>query len=118
MRESLISVIIPTYNRSTVLSRAIGSVLAQRSVDWELIIVDDGSTDGTENVARKFLNDGRVSFIRLENGGAPRARNAGLKQARGEWIVFLDSDDELLPGYFEFFMKNQVPGIDVYYCSF
>ena len=123
---ALISVIIPTYNRKTVLPRAVDSVLAQKGAEFELIIVDDGSTDDTERVIcgtrishlgiRSSKNEARVPspesrFFRQEkNLGPAAARNLGIKEAKGEWIAFLDSDDEWKPGklkaQLEFFRKN------------
>ena len=90
------SVIIPTYNRADVLSRAIESVLEQSYQDFELIIVDDGSTDGTESVVHQY-DDDRLIYITQSNAGANAARNRGIKAATGEYIAFLDSDDEFLP---------------------
>lgn len=96
-RSITVSIIIPTYNRAHLLPRAICSVLKQSFHDWELIIVDDGSTDDTEEVVRDF-SDPRVRYIRHDtNRGAPAARNTGIRAARGRYIAFLDSDDEWLP---------------------
>jgi glycosyltransferase involved in cell wall biosynthesis len=95
--RSHVSVIMPTYNRAHVLGRAIKSVLEQTFTDFELIIVDDGSTDNTEEVIKSF-NDPRIRCIRHErNRGVSAARNTGIKIARGDCIAFQDSDDEWLP---------------------
>jgi glycosyltransferase involved in cell wall biosynthesis len=95
--KPVVSVIIPTYNRVGVLRRSIQSVLAQTYRDFELIIVDDGSTDNTEEVVRSY-SDPRIRFIRQEkNRGAAVAYNIGIKAAHGEYIALLDSDDEWLP---------------------
>lgn len=95
-----VSVIIPTYNRLTTLPRAVDSVMAQTWADWDLWIVDDGSTDGTQDWVKSHLADdletGRVQFLRIENGGVSRARNLGVKNSDGQWLAFLDSDDEWL----------------------
>ncbi len=93
-----VSVIIPTYNRAHMVGRAIRSVLNQTYQDFELIIVDDASTDNTEEVVKSFNNE-RLRYIRLrENSGSSVApRNTGIEIARGEYIAFLDSDDEWLP---------------------
>ncbi|MFA4662862.1 glycosyltransferase family 2 protein [Pyrococcus kukulkanii] len=97
MSRPTVSVIIPTYNRAQMLVRAIRSVLNQTFEDFELIIVDDASTDDTPKVV-EGIRDGRVRYIRLEkNSGGPVARNTGIKKARGKYIALLDDDDEWLP---------------------
>ncbi|MCD7804505.1 MAG: glycosyltransferase [Oscillospiraceae bacterium] len=89
----MISVIIPTYNRSETIERSIRSVLNQTYSDLECIVVDDGSTDNTAEVVQS-INDGRVRYYRLEhNSGACAARNKGIELAVGEYIAFQDSDD-------------------------
>jgi glycosyltransferase involved in cell wall biosynthesis len=91
----LVSVIIPTYNRAVVLERAIGSVLAQSFRDYELIVVDDGSTDATQDVIARY--EGRLIALSQENWGVAAARNLGMRHSSGELVSFLDSDDEWLP---------------------
>ena len=92
-----VSIIIPTYNREHLLGRAIQSILNQTYQDFELIIVDDGSTDNTEKLVRKF-NSERIKYIRHgENKGPSTARNTGIKSAKGDYIAFQDSDDEWMP---------------------
>jgi len=94
----LVSVIIPTYNRAGTVRRAIRSVLSQDYQNFEVLVVDDGSTDETPSLFGGNVEDGRLKFIRLErNVGGAQARNAGLALARGEFIAFLDSDDEWFP---------------------
>ena len=92
-----ISVVIPTYNRNEILKRAINSILSQTFQDWELIVVDDCSTDSTFEVVNSLsLNDRRIRYHKLErNSGANAARNQGIKLAKAELISFLDSDDEM-----------------------
>ena len=92
----MISVIIPLYNKETTIEQSIRSLLTQSFSDFELIVVDDGSTDGSAEKIRG-ITDERMILICQENGGPSKARNTGVKHARGEWIVFLDADDELLP---------------------
>jgi glycosyltransferase involved in cell wall biosynthesis len=97
----MVSVIIPTYNRRHTILRAIESVLAQSFTDFEILVVDDGSTDDTlETMAA--LTDDRIRVIRhASNRGAAAARNTGMRTARGEFIAWLDSDDEWLPDKIE-----------------
>ncbi len=89
----MVSIIIPTYNRADLLERAIKSVLAQTFTNWELLIIDDGSTDNTKSIIEKYLSDKRIKYIYQENKGPGAARNNGIRQAGGEFIAFLDSDD-------------------------
>jgi len=91
-----ISVIIPTYNRVGTLGRAIDSVRAQSYGDFELLVVDDGSTDGSEELVRGY-GDGRIRYLRQPRQGANPARNLGLAEARAPLVTFLDSDDFFLP---------------------
>lgn len=92
-----ISVIIPTYNRSDVISRAIESVLTQTFPDFELLIIDDCSTDNTKQIVNRF-DDPRVCYFRHDmNQGGSAARNTGIDHAEGDYIAFLDSDDEWFP---------------------
>ena len=87
------SIIMATYNRGYCISRAIDSVLAQSFKEWELIIVDDGSSDNTEEIVKKY-NDKRIKYIKLsKNSGVNVARNRGYKEAKGEWCFILDSDN-------------------------
>ncbi len=89
----LVSVVIPSFNRKILLQRALQSVLRQTFTDYELIVVDDGSEDGTRDLP--ILKESKIRFIRLEeNHGVSRARNIGVKESSGDWIAFLDSDDE------------------------
>jgi glycosyltransferase involved in cell wall biosynthesis len=96
-----VSIIIPTYNRSHVVGQAIKSVLHQTCQDFEIIVVDDASTDNTEDVVNGH-NDTRIHYLRhKQNYGAPRARNTGADVARGEYLAFLDSDDVWYPKLLE-----------------
>ena len=88
------SVIMPVYNRESYLTRSIGSVLRQDYTDWELILVDDGSTDGSYETCLSYQSDDkRIRCIHQENSGAGAARNVGIYAARGDYLLFLDSDD-------------------------
>lgn len=90
-----VSVIVPTYNRCVLLKRALESIFAQTFSDYEVIVIDDGSTDDTAEMMRK--NFPNVIYSQQQNKGVSSARNNGLLEAKGEWIAFLDSDDEWLP---------------------
>ncbi|MBI4219431.1 MAG: glycosyltransferase [Chloroflexi bacterium] len=93
----LVSVIIPTFNRANLVERAVRSVLAQTVQDFEILVVDDASKDDTERVVRA-IRDPRVTYTRHDrNRGPGAARNTGIAKARGEFLAFLDSDDEWLP---------------------
>ena len=90
------SVVIPVYNRASLLAQALRSVLAQSDQDFEIIVVDDGSTDDPVRVV-DALSDLRIVIIRQDNRGGGAARNTGIDRARGRFVAFLDSDDEYLP---------------------
>ena len=118
----MVSVIVPTFNRAHMIGRAIRSVLNQTYGDFEIIVVDDGSADNTEEVVAAF-EDERVRYIRLEeNSGTSAApRNAGIKAARGDYIALLDSDDEWLPQKLEKQIdkfKSVSSDVGVVYCGF
>ena len=91
----MVSVIIPTYNRVHTLKRAVDSVLSQTYKEYEIIIIDDGSTDGTGSIIQSYYKN--VRFFSIAHSGVSRARNTGIENAKGEWISFLDSDDYWLP---------------------
>lgn len=96
----LFSVIIPTYNRSGFITEAVDTILQQTYQEYEVIVVDDGSTDDTAKVIeRKYGSDSRVRYFYKENEERAVARNFGLRQARGEYAVFFDSDDLMKPHY-------------------
>ncbi len=101
---SKVSVIIPTYNNAEFLSQAIESVIAQTHKDIEIIVVDDGSTDNTRDVMQGYA--GRAIYIRQENAGPSKARNAGILRAKGEYIAFLDADDVWFPNKIEEQLKT------------
>jgi len=95
-----ISLIIPVYNCEKVLSHSLSSVKAQHFTDFEVILIDDGSTDGSRSICNKFSQeDPRFITIHQPNAGASSARNTGIKQSSGRWIVFMDSDDAIGPDY-------------------
>jgi glycosyltransferase involved in cell wall biosynthesis len=108
MNKALVSTIIPVYNRAELLRQAVASVVAQTYRPIEIIVVDDGSTDHTSQVLEELTADhpGLIRVVRQANAGPGAARQAGLLQARGEFIQFLDSDDLLLPCKFELQVKG------------
>ena len=105
----LISVVIPAYNAEQFLDETLESVLSQTYENWECIIVNDGSTDNTESVAKKWCEkDTRFRYFYKENSGASDTRNLGIKKARGEYIAFLDADDLYMPNFLEICLENLV----------
>ena len=92
--SELVSIIMPSYNTGRFIAETIESVLAQTYTNWELIIVDDCSTDNTNDIVTEFLSDTRICYIKNDtNSGAAASRNRALREAKGKWIAFLDSDD-------------------------
>ncbi|MBQ3453639.1 MAG: glycosyltransferase family 2 protein, partial [Thermoguttaceae bacterium] len=113
------SVVVPVYNVRQWVGRAIESILAQTFEDFELILIDDGSTDDSAEVIAQYT-DPRVKLIRQENRGQGGARNRGIEASTGKWITFLDPDDQWLPGFLEDYYRviSDHPGIDLCYSSF
>ena len=98
--DKLVSLIIPVYNQKAFLKRCLDSVLAQTYQNLEIIIIDDGSTDGSDVICNNYANiDIRIQLIHKENGGVSSARNIGLELAKGDYVTFLDSDDYLVKNY-------------------
>ncbi|EKS08087.1 glycosyltransferase family 2 protein [Leptospira santarosai] len=115
MNEPLISVIIPSYNRATDLKRAIRSVINQSYKNWELIVVDNSSSDNTDDVVTSFQNP-RITLLKIKNHGVIAAsRNLGFKNAKGEFIALLDSDDWWKPKKLEFAVDALNKGADIVY---
>lgn len=92
----MISVVIPLYNKEPIIENSLRSVLSQDYNDFEIVVVNDGSTDRSADIVMK-IDDSRIRLIEQENGGPSKARNTGVRNAKGEWIVFLDADDEFVP---------------------
>lgn len=116
----MISVVIPTYNRRELLGRAVQSVLCQTERELEVIIVDDGSDDGTEEAVREMKErDGRVRYARQDRQGACAARNLGVRMARGEWVAFQDSDDTWRENKLACQLRQlRDTGADIVFCAF
>jgi glycosyltransferase involved in cell wall biosynthesis len=114
-----VSVVIPLYNKGPYIARALNSVLAQTFQDFEVIVVDDGSTDDGAEVVRGF-DDPRIRLIQQENQGVSAARNRGIEAARAELVAFLDADDEWLPGFLRTIEKliQRYPNSGAYVTSY
>ena len=118
MNNPLISVIVPCYNQAQYLDECLQSVLDQTYSNWECIIVNDGSPDNTEEVAKKWLaKDSRFRYFYKENGGLSSARNFGIKKAEGEWILPLDSDDKIGDCYLEKAQIHFHEDFKIIYCK-
>ena len=111
--NNLFSIIIPTYNRSGSLPNAIDSVLQQEAGNWDLIIIDDGSTDDTQAVIQNYLRDKRIKYSFQRNSGVSAARNKGIELARGNYVIFLDSDDLFLPGLISTLNTIEIENFDL-----
>jgi len=103
----LFSVIIPTYNRAILLRRAIQSVCHQTYENWELLVMDDGSADNTEQTVKAFP-DSRIHYHKLKHGERSTARNLGIQRACGKYICFMDDDDIYGADYLRKFFENSV----------
>lgn len=118
----MISVIVPVYNTEKWLPRCIESVLSQSFGDFELLLVDDGSNDGCSVMCDEYAAiDNRIRVFHKKNGGASSARNLGLKEAKGEWICFVDSDDEFLPNGLQVMadgISDEVSMVMAGYCEY
>jgi glycosyltransferase involved in cell wall biosynthesis len=112
-----VSVIIPTYNAALTLARAVDSALRQAGCELDVVVIDDGSSDQTSSVLERYRTQVRV--IRQANRGVASARNAGIEAAQGDFLAFLDSDDEWLPGKLEkqLALFVEEPELDVVYCG-
>ncbi len=121
--KHMFSVILPTYNRSGIVCRAIESVLRQSFRDFELLVADDGSIDGTVPLLRKKyageIADGRIRILELEHGGVCAARNAAIAAASGEWIAYVDSDNAVSADFLQTFADGMAanPGARNFYAA-
>src|ERR1043165_833378 len=119
MAGDLVSVIIPAYNAGKYIAESIQSVIAQTYTDWELIVVDDGSTDDTASVVQAFVRrESRVKYFFQENGRLGKARNTGIRNSQGNLIAFLDSDDLWIESKLELQMRAlREHNADLVYCN-
>lgn len=101
----LISVIVPIYNVAPYLRECLDSILSQTHRNLEIILINDGSTDGSEEIAKEYLQDSRVGLISQKNGGLSQARNVGMRKATGDFVIFVDSDDYLSLSFLEEMLK-------------
>ena len=116
---SMISVIIPIYNREKTLENCIHSVLNTSYKNLEVILVDDGSTDNSLEICRKYeCLDNRICVLMKENGGVSSARNMGIDNAHGDWVAFVDSDDMVQPEHFSIIEQADKIGADMTMCMF
>jgi len=118
---AIVSIIIPTYNRKKTLIEAIESVLSQTFKDFELLVIDDGSNDGTREIMDQYCQtDSRIKYFYQQNNGRSSARNKGLNESTGTYVTFLDSDDLYLPEKIEkqVSVLNKHPEFDLVYCLF
>jgi glycosyltransferase involved in cell wall biosynthesis len=113
----MISILTPTHNREKLIQRTIRSVLAQTWHNWELIIIDDGSTDNTTESVTEFLADKRITYIRKKHTGQADTLNAGALKAKGKYITFLDSDDEAYPDWLMTIHKHITPDTGMVCCG-
>ena len=119
MSMPIISVIVPVYNVEKYLSKCLESILNQSFSQFELILVNDGSTDNSELIFNKYLYDKRLRVINKSNGGLSSARNAGLDVARGEYIIFIDSDDYINNKMFEILYNEMIRSkSDIIICDY
>lgn len=99
MMPQFLSIIVPVYNVRSYLSECLDSIISQSFSNFECLLIDDGSSDGSGLICDEYAQkDDRIRVFHKENGGVSSARNLGLENAKGEWVYFIDSDDELLPG--------------------
>ncbi len=114
----MISVIIPVYNVEPYIDECLKSLMNQVYTDFEVIMVNDGSTDSSPKICKKYLFDERFKLINISNGGVSNARNVGLKEAKGEWIAFLDADDVYDPMFLSAMFETKIQtGSDIVVCK-
>lgn len=119
MESELISIIVPIYNTSQYLEKCLNSIEIQTYSNIEVLLIDDGSTDLSGEIADEFaVEDKRFQVIHLENGGVSRARNKGLDMAQGKYVTFVDSDDYILENHIENLVRNFDDGVSLSICNY
>jgi len=119
MNNPQLSIISPIYNMELYLKRFIESVISQSFTNWELLLIDDGSTDRSKEICDSYAQkDDRIIVIQKENGGVSSARNVGIKKSSGEWILFADSDDEIADDGLSVLMNLTGPDVDLVTASY
>lgn len=109
-----LSIIIPIYNRENTLARCLNSILSMKMNDYEVLMVDDGSTDGSGDICKKYERlDSRFHYYHKKNGGVSSARNFGITKSSGLWITFVDSDDFVQANHFECLDDEQTEQYDL-----
>jgi len=116
--DPLVSVIMPAYNAEKYIAEAIKSVVSQSYRTFELVVVDDGSTDRTRQIVASFADE-RIKYIRKKNGGASSARNRGIEESKGDFLITLDADDKMTPEYIAAHMRHfaKYQDADMMYCD-
>ena len=120
MEKPLISVIVPAYNVEKFVEKCIDSILLQSFKDFEVLLIDDGAKDSTPEICDACANkDSRIKVYHKENGGLSDARNYGIDRMQGKYVTFIDSDDYVAPGYFEYLYSliTQEEGIQIAICG-
>lgn len=114
---TLLSVVLPMYNSEKYAQSCINNILSQTFTDYELIIIDDGSSDATKDICNKFKSDPRVKYFYQTNSGSHKARNTGIGKATGKLITFVDSDDSIPNNYFETLISTYDESVDCVFCD-
>lgn len=110
----MITIIIPIYNSANTLNRCVGSILSQTFYDWELLLIDDGSTDKSREICDEYAtNDSRIQVFHKTNNGVSSARNIGLNNAKGDWITFIDADDYVKESYLANLWEHSQKNVDL-----
>ena len=115
MSKIRLSIIIPVYNSGKYLEKCISSIKRNKCEEYEIIIIDDGSNDGTSEICDKYSDEFQIKVIHQKNSGVSNARNRGLKLARGEYITFVDSDDYVSPDYVGTIIQKINTQKDIYF---